>query len=129
MISTASSSARTTSRGYLVEQEVGRRRDTGWAVLRREQFIEPVEERGGDADPSPRPHSVTAELLSQPGRRRPDSLPEGVRQVVEVGHDVLARHLGTLIRRHGNEFFGGGRLATRMRSACRTLRSSARPSP
>ena len=50
------------------------------------------------------------ELLSQPGRRRLDSLPERLREVVEVGHDVLTHHLGTLVRRHRIEFLGGDHL-------------------
>jgi hypothetical protein len=50
------------------------------------------------------------ELLSQPGRRRLDSLPEGLREVVEVGHDVLTHHLGALVRRHRIEFLCGDHL-------------------
>lgn len=94
-----------------MEQEVGRRRDTGMAALSREQLIEPVEERGGRRGPvAARSLGDGTELLSQPGGRLLDTLPEGVRKVVEVGHDVLAHHLGTLIRRHGIEFFGGDHL-------------------
>lgn len=51
-------------RRYLVEQKVGRRGDSGRAALRREQFVEPVEERRGDADLSPGVHSVTGRSCS-----------------------------------------------------------------
>jgi hypothetical protein len=29
---------------------------------------------------------------------------EGIREVIDVGHDVLTRHLGALVRRHRIEF-------------------------
>ncbi|MGI8808030.1 MAG: MobF family relaxase [Acidimicrobiales bacterium] len=48
-----------------------------------------------------------AELFSQPGRRRLDSLPEGLGEAVEVGHDVLTHYLGALVRRHRIEFLCG----------------------